>query len=142
MNAQPQKGASQSVVGRGDGARVWIVPDAYLPEPGTDKLQGHEAICLLNTGTQPAHVTLDFYFEDREPIRDVAITLGAERTWHVRLDDPESLGGVELPRLVPYALRVTSDVNIVVQYSRLDTTQVNLALMTTIAWPAPKEDAE
>ncbi len=140
MNAIPQGGAVKRE-GEGDGARVWIVPDAYLPDPGTDELQGHEAICLLNTGTVAAHVTLDFYFEDREPIRNVSLTLGAERTWHVRLDDPKSLGGVELPRLVPYALRVTSDANIVVQYSRLDTTQVNLALMTTMAWPAPKEDA-
>lgn len=118
----------------GEGAKVWLVPDAYLPEVGTGKLQGHEAICLLNTGTVPAHVKLDFYFEDREPIRGVELTLGAERTWHVRLDDPERLG-VELPREVPYAIRVTSDVNIVVQYSRLDVTQPNLALMTTMAWP-------
>lgn len=118
----------------GEGAKVWLVPDCYLPEPGTDKLQGHEAICLLNTGSTPARVTLDFYFEDRDPIKDVTLTLAGERTWHVRLDDPHTLG-VEIPRLVPYALRVKSDVNIIVQYSRMDTTQANLALMTTMAWP-------
>lgn len=121
----------------GEGARVWVIPDAYLPEEGTGELTGHEAICLVNTGTVPAHVTVDFYFEDRDPIRDVSLTLGAERTWHVRLDDPNSLGGVALPRLVPYAIRVKSDVNIVVQYSRMDVTQPNLTLMTTMAWPAP-----
>lgn len=118
----------------GEGAKAWLIPDAYLPEAGNDKLQGHEAICLLNTGTRDAHVTIDFYFEDREPIRDVNLTLGAERTWHVRLDDPKQIG-VELPRLVPYAIRVRSDVNIVVQYSRMDTSQTNLALMTTMGWP-------
>lgn len=119
----------------GQGAKVWLVPDCYLPEPGNDPLKGHEAICLLNTGTTPANVVLDFYFEDRDPIKGVRILLGAERTWHVRLDDPERLG-VEIPRCVPYAIRVTSDVNIVVQYSRMDTSQVNLTLMTTMAWPA------
>jgi Uncharacterized protein conserved in bacteria len=125
----------------GEGAKVWLVPDCYLPEPGNDPLKGHEAICLLNTGTVAANVTLDFYFEDREPIKDVKITLGAERTWHVRLDDPEKLG-VAIPRLVPYAIRVRSDVNIVVQYSRMDTSQTNLALMTTIAWPVPENGKE
>lgn len=118
----------------GEGAKVWLIPDAYLPESGSDALQGHEAICLLNTGTRDAHVTIDFYFEDREPIRNVTLTLGAERTWHVRLDDSKQIG-VALPRLVPYAIRVRSDINIVVQYSRMDTTQTNLALMTTMGWP-------
>lgn len=119
----------------GQGAKVWLIPDAYLPDPGTDKLQGHEAVCLLNTGTQEANIQLDFYFEDRDPIKGVNVKLGGERTLHLRLDDPEALGGVEIPRMVPYAIRVTSDVNIVVQYSRMDTSQVNLTLMTTIAWP-------
>ena len=98
----------------GEGAKVWLVPDCYLPEPGNDPLKGHEAICLLNTGTVVANVTLDFYFEDREPIKDVEVHPGRERTWHVRLDDPEKLG-VEIPRLVPYTIRVRSDVNIVMQ---------------------------
>lgn len=123
---------------QGEGCKVWLVPDAYLPEEGTGKLQGHEAICILNTGSEPANVLLDFYFEDRDPIKDVAVTVGAERTLHLRLDHPEALGGVELPRLVPYAIRVRSDVNIVVQHSRMDVTQENLALFTTMAWPADR----
>jgi len=43
---------------------------------------------------------------------------------------------------VPSAIRVRSDVNIVVQYSRMDTSQTNLALMTTIAWPVPENGKE
>jgi len=120
----------------GQGKRVWLIPDAYLPERGSGKYEGHEAVCLLNTGSTPANVFLDFYFEDRDPIKDVAVTLGAERTWHIRLDNPSNLGGVEIPREVPYAIRVRSDVNIVVQHSRLDVTQTNMALFTTMAWPA------
>ena len=62
------------------------------------------------------------FYEDREPVGPVDVTLGARRTWHVRLDDP-LLGGVELPRGVPYAYTVESDVPIVVQHSRLDTSR-------------------
>jgi hypothetical protein len=36
---------------------------------------------------------------------------------------------------VPVALKVESNVNVVVQHTRLDTTQPALALMTTMAYP-------
>lgn len=123
----------------GEGARTWLVPDAYLPPAGPGPLVGHESLCLLNAGEATAHVRLDFYFEDRPPIKDVAVELGGERAWHLRLDKPENLGGVQLPRETCYAIRVRSDVPIVVQHSRMDVTQPNLALFTTMGWPAPSD---
>ncbi len=74
-----------------------------------------------------------FFFEDRDPIGPVELTLEARRTWHVRLDDPGAIG-VELPRDVPYAYAVESDVPIVLQHSRLDTSAGAYALFTTIAY--------
>jgi hypothetical protein len=120
-----------------EGAKTWLIPDGYMATPPNDGrvYQSHEAVCILNTSTQDAHVLLDIYFEDRAPIKDIAIVVGAERTFHVRLDKPEHIGGVTLPRDTPYAMRVRSAVPIVVQHSRLDTTQVNMTLMTTIAYP-------
>ena len=119
------------------GARVWYIPDGYLPPPASaeGQLVSHEAVCLLNVSEREAHVTLTIYFEQRDPLRDIRLTLGAERTWHVRLDRPAELGGVEIPTGVPYALRVESDVPIIVQHSRMDVTQPSLALFTTMAWP-------
>ncbi len=123
-----------------EGARVWFIPDTYLATPPNrdDPYFSHEAICILNTGPQPAHIALDFYFEDRPPIKDVRLVVEAERTWHVRLDKPESLEGFAIPRDTPYAIRLRSDEPVIVQYSRLDTTQPNLALMTTMAYPLPE----
>ena len=110
------------------GARTWYFPDGYLPEKvGTGALEAHEALMLLNTTEQPANVKLDFYFEDKDPIKDVACTVPTERVICLRLDHPEDIGGVELPPLTQYALRVRSDVNIVAQFGRLDTAQPNLA---------------
>jgi hypothetical protein len=40
-----------------------------------------------------------------------------------------------IPRDTPYAILVESSEPIVVQYSRLDTSAVEMALMTTIAYP-------
>lgn len=119
----------------GEGATMWLIPDAYLPAAGAGPLLGHEAICILNTGEEPARVEVDFYFEDREPYLGVPVRVGPRRTLHVRTDRPEMLNGFAVPRQVPYALRVRSDVPIVVQYSRLDVTQPNLALMTAMAFP-------
>ena len=56
------------------------------------------------------------------------------RTCHIRLDRLRSEDGREIPRGIPYALLVESNTPIVVQYSRLDTSQAELALMTTMAY--------
>jgi hypothetical protein len=115
------------------GKRKWFVPDAFLPETSSGEAVSHEAACLLNPSDADAHVRFTFYFEDRDPIGPTELTLPARRTWHVRLDDSDSIAGVELPRGVPYAYTVESDVPIVLQHSRLDTS-AGYTLFTTIAY--------
>ncbi|MHB9026361.1 MAG: sensory rhodopsin transducer [Armatimonadota bacterium] len=111
------------------GARYWYFPDGYLPEKSADSLlEAHEALMLFNTALVPAHVELDIYFDDRDPVKDIPIEVGAERVRCIRLDKPEQLAGLLIPPMTQYALRVRSDINIVVMFGRLDTTQPNLAL--------------
>jgi len=112
----------------------WFVPDAYLPADSSHGVASHEAACLLNTGERDATVRFTFFFEDRDPLGPVEISLGARRTRHVRLDEPASIGGLELPRGVPYAYAVESDEPIVLQHSRLDTSAGAYTLFTTIAY--------
>ena len=52
-------------------------------------------------------------------------TVGGKRVKCFRMDKPEEIGGVTLGRLQQYALRVRSDVEIVVQFGRMDVTQPN-----------------
>lgn len=125
-----------------EGARVWLIPDGYLPERSQGDQPSHEAICVLNTGLRDATLRITFYFEDRPPLRDVEVVVPAERTRHVRTDEPEQLGGQSLPRGVPYAVRVASDHPVVVQHSRLDTSATALALMTTLAHPVQHDEAD
>jgi hypothetical protein len=120
----------------GAGHRVWYIPDGYLPPtsyPGS--LISHEAVCVLNPGVTDATVRLTIYFEDRAPLRDLTNTVPGERTLHIRLDRAEYTGGQRLPTGVPYAIKVESDVPIIVQHSRLDATQPALALFTTMGYP-------
>ena len=110
------------------GARVWYFPDGYLPKKtGDGPLESHEALMLLNTQGTPAEVLLDFYFEDREPVKGIRVTVPPERIRCLRLDHPQEIGGLEIPPLTQYSVRVRSSVNIVAQFGRLDTTQANLA---------------
>lgn len=125
----------------GHGHRIWIIPDGYMPSTppeavGPSGYLSHESVCVLNDGDEPAHCTLDIFFEDRDPILGVAFEVGAQRSLHLRLDRLQTPDGKSLiPRDTCYSLRVRSDRNIVVQHSRLDVTQPNATLFTTIAYP-------
>ncbi len=88
-----------------EGARVWLIPDGYLPARSSGDQISHEAICFLNTGAEEAHVSISFYFEDRDPIKDVRAVVGAERTLHLRTDVPAGLGGAEILAGLVRALR-------------------------------------
>jgi hypothetical protein len=116
------------------GRRRWYVPDAYLPGDSSHGIESHESACLLNTGSQPAVVSITFFFEDRDPVGPVDVTVGPQRTRHVRLTDATALSGVELPRDVPFAYTAESDVPIVLQHSRLDTSAGAYTLATTVAY--------
>lgn len=118
-----------------EGARIWLIPDGFLPEESSGAQESHEAICILNTSTEEARILVSAYFEDRDPIKNVQVAVPSERTFHLRLDLPEHLDGVSIPRGIPYALRVESSLPVTVQHSRMDTTQAALTLMTTMAHP-------
>ena len=110
------------------GAHVWYFPDGYLPEKvENSRLEPHEALMVLNTGSEPASIELDFYFEDREPVEGVQLAVPARRIKCFRMDHPGEIGGVQLRRLQQYALRFRSDVEVIVQYGRMDVAQDNLA---------------
>jgi hypothetical protein len=118
-----------------DGATRWIFPDGFLPARGADgDYVGHDCLCIVNTGLETAECLLDFYFEDRDPKLEVAVRVGPRRSLHLRLDQPERLGGYELPRETPYSLRLRSTVPVVAQYSRLDVKQSNMAFLSSLGF--------
>jgi hypothetical protein len=117
------------------GAKLWVIPDAYLPAKSTGPLKSHESTCVLNLGRRPAVVKLVAYFEDREPLEGFRVVCPPRRTVHIRLDRLRNDKKQSIPAAVPFALKVESSANIVVQHTRLDSTQPALALMTTMAFP-------
>jgi hypothetical protein len=107
-----------------------------LPAQSTGNLKSHESTCVLNLGPRPATVKLKVYFEDREPLGGFRVTCPARRTVHIRLDSLKNRQGESVPTGTPFAVKVESSAKVVVQHTRLDTTQPALALMTTMAFPA------
>lgn len=116
------------------GAKVWVFADGWLPKktPSPSGLEAHEALMIVNTGSVAANVKLDFYFDNKAPVKDVPITVAPERVICLRLDHPDEIGGLSIPPMAQYALRVRSDVKVVVQFGRLDTTQNNLAYYVNV----------
>ena len=119
------------------GATTWVIPEGYIPGASTGEgraFESHETACVLNAGDEDAHVTVTLFFADREPAGPYRFTVPARRTVHQRfndLTDPEPV-----PRDTEYASVIVSDVPVVVQHSRLDSRQAELALLSTVAWPA------
>jgi len=122
---------------QGEGSLKWLFPDGYLPEVNVEgEMKSHEALMMLNTGPEPAHVELDLYFEDRDPVKGIRVEVGAERVVCVRMDEADQLNGLSIPPLTQYALRVRSDRRIIAQFGRLDATQPNLAYYCTMGYPS------
>ena len=117
------------------GKKTWLIPDAFLNSKSKNESISHEAICVINTSDVDAEISLTLFFEDRDKVTDFSSFCGAGRTHHIRLDKIRSKKGEMIPRDTPYAILVESNVEIVVQYSRLDSSEVEMALMTTIAYP-------
>ncbi len=117
------------------GKKTWVIAEGYIPSYGNGKepeFTSHETACILNASDQDAHIEITLYFTDKDPVGPYKVTVGAQRTKHLRfndLTDPEPV-----PLDTDYASVITSDIPVVVQHTRLDSRQAENALLTTIAF--------
>lgn len=127
------------------GQKSWIVPDGYIPQLTQDDRNNrnnylsHECVCIVNTGLKDALINLTIYFEDADPKFIEGITVTAQRCWHLRMDELKIDGRPAIDRAVPYSLLLESSEPVVVQMSRLDTTQNNMSFLSTMAYAVDKE---
>lgn len=118
------------------GKTRWAIAEGYIPSTSTGgddrRFVSHETACLLNATDRDAQVNITIYFSDRDPAGPYRITVPARRTRHMRfndLEDPEPI-----PRDTDFASVIEADTPIVVQHTRLDSRQAELALLSTIAY--------
>lgn len=111
----------------------WYIPDAFYPGVNSGSTYvSHEAVCFLNEYSHDAEVKLTLYFEDREKMTGFTAVIPGERTLHLRLDKIVSDKGETIPKDTPYAILIESESNLKVQYTRVDTTQAELSISTTM----------
>ncbi|UVI28005.1 sensory rhodopsin transducer [Paenibacillus spongiae] len=116
------------------GEKVWYIPDGFIPPTSAaGAYESHESVCVLNTSTEEALLKFTIFFEDRDPIENILVVCPGRRTRHIRTSSL-SHEGTSIPVGVPYAIEVISDIPVIVQYSRLDATQAENALMTTLGY--------
>ncbi|HHV98211.1 MAG TPA: hypothetical protein GXX36_01335 [Clostridiaceae bacterium] len=120
-----------------NGKKNWYIVDGYRPpvNPGeaTD-YEGHECIMILNCNDQDANIFIDVYFTDRPPVEGIPFVAPAKRVTAFRSNDRKVFGDLYLDVGVQYSLRIRSDVDVVVQYGRLDVNQPNMAYLATLGY--------
>jgi hypothetical protein len=118
------------------GRTTWAIAEGYIPpdSPGkTREMTSHETVCILNAGEKDARVEITVYFADREPVGPYVFDVGAKRTRHLRFNDFKD--PAPIPVNTDFSSVIVSDVPIVVQHTRLDSRQAELALLSTMAFP-------
>ena len=119
------------------GRTTWVIAEGHIPSRSigpAPQMSSHETASILNAGDADATVEITLYFSDREPVGPYTVEVPARRTQHLRfnqLDDPEPV-----PRDTDYSSVFVSDVPVVIQHTRLDSRQAELALLSTVAFPA------
>lgn len=103
------------------GRHFWAVAGGCIPlrssgpEP---EFVSQDRVSILNAGERKAEVALTIYYENREPAGPYRLVIKARRTRSFRIGDliePEAV-----PLGVPYALLLSSEEPVVVQFGRLD----------------------
>jgi hypothetical protein len=119
------------------GRKTWVVPEGYIPEWShgiQPQMKSHETLCLLNTSDAVAHVQLEIFYADRDPVGPYFVDVQAKRTKHLRLNDLKS--PEPIPVGTDFSMVLHSDIPIVVQHTRLDSRQNANAIFSTMAFPS------
>lgn len=122
------------------GNTIWMIPGGHIPLESTGKepaFSSRDVICILNTNKQEAQVTLTVYYTNRTPAGPYTLNIKERSVRHLRFNDlvdPEPI-----PLDTEYAVLVQSNIPVVVQFTRVNTGQPQLAGITSIAFPVDDE---
>lgn len=116
------------------GKKKWIIPDCELPPEGEGELKGHESVIIVNDTNKTAHIKVKLFFTDRPCFDAIEWTVEPQKVKCFRMNNTKDMCGYVVEKEKQYAMKLSSDVKIVVQYGRLDNRQTNLAYYTTLGF--------
>ena len=117
------------------GHRIWAIPEGYISSrssSGEKALASHQTACIPNVIDRVADIAITLFLADREPAGPFRMKVPARRTMHLRFDnlrDPETV-----PRDTDYASVIESSELVIVQHTRLDSSNPSIALLSTVAF--------
>jgi hypothetical protein len=117
------------------GKNRWSFSGGNIPlkSTGTEpEFVSQDKISILNTTGEDAKLKLTLYFLDDEPAGEYKIKVKSERVRKFRVND--LIDPHAIPLGVPYGCVVESDVPVVVQFTRQNTSRDQLAIMGTLAY--------
>jgi hypothetical protein len=118
----------------GIGKKNWLIPDCELPQEGEGILKGHESVIVVNDSDSDAKIDVKLFFTDKDCEHTITWLVKAGRVRCFRMNNTDDMCGFVVPFDTQYAMKLTSNCNIVVQYGRLDNRQINLAYYTTLGY--------
>jgi hypothetical protein len=118
------------------GKTAWAIAGGRIPLLSTGKEPentSRDELCFLNAGFEEAHVEVTLFYSDRDPVGPYQLAVPARRVRRVRIND---LINPEAPPLnTDYGAIVESDLPIVVQLDRKDTSRCENSILTTMGFP-------
>lgn len=115
------------------GRTTWAIAGGHIPLHS----HGHEPdntsrdeLSVLNAGEADAHLEITIFYADREPVGPYRLTVPARRTRRVRFND--LIDPQAMPLDTDYGAVIESDVPIVVEFSRLDSSRGEHSLLSVV----------
>jgi hypothetical protein len=118
------------------GNKLWAIAGGKIPSKSTGEepeFTSREEIYLLNTNDNEAKISITIYYSDRDPMGPYEVTVAGKRVRSIRFNDlinPEAI-----PLETDFGSIIESDLPIIVQHGRLDTSRGNLAISSATAYP-------
>jgi hypothetical protein len=119
------------------GRTTWAIAGGRIPFRSTGREPentSRDELCFLNSGFDEANVEITFFYADRDPVGPYKLKVPARRVRRVRVNDLINPEAPPLDR--DYGAIVESDIPIVVQFERKDTSRPENAISTTLGFPA------
>jgi hypothetical protein len=112
----------------GIGKKVWAFSAGHIALQSTGKepeFTSHDKIAVLNTSGKDAEINIVIFYDDSDPVKDYTITIKARRIRKIRFND--LIDPLPVPLDKHFAFVISSDANVIVQFSRMDTSSGQLA---------------
>lgn len=117
------------------GKHKWVIPGGDIPARSTGKepeMLSQDAVAILNTQPKDITIRITVYYENQKAMPGYTLEVKGERLRKIRIND--LIDPLPVPLETPYSLVIESSQRIIVQFTRMNTSQAPCALMGTMAF--------